>query len=247
MESKSHHLLKTDATRPQTPENRVANDQLNQVTTSVGRTVPSHGKTPDTVATFLDEANICWNPAVPSFSRNYPSSTDVTMRLPRYQPLMPPVVMSPTQDGRLLMAHSQDRLQSEIEDLKAQYQSGDQHVSQKQSKSFWGFLFLRKFILVVAFAFIMLVAFVAITFVFVTYIAPPLLELNDMMGVQTSEVKIHDVAVRGPNSVWDPHGGPASPLASASGATLSLVLKVVSVLVEYAEDIAGIFLFGRLQ
>ncbi|KAF5697406.1 hypothetical protein FMUND_15427 [Fusarium mundagurra] len=232
MESKSHHLLKTDATRPQTPENRVANDQLNQVTTPVGRTVPSHGKcistslnrelkltfdrTPDTVVAFLDEANICWSPAVLSFSRNYPTFTD-------------------------------DRLQSEIEDLKAQYQSGDQHVSQNHSKSFWDFLSLRNFILVVAFAFLMLVAFVTITTVFVTYIAPPLLELNDMMGVQTSEVKIHDVAVRGPNSVWDPHGGPASPLASASGAILSLVLKVVSAWVEYAEDIAWIFLFSRLQ
>ncbi|KAF5687918.1 hypothetical protein FDENT_5208 [Fusarium denticulatum] len=227
------------------PGNRVANDQLDQVTTPVGRTVPSHE--PDTVATFLDEPNICWSPAVPSFSRNYPTSTDMRMRLPRYHPLMPPVVMSSTQDGRLLMAHPQDRLQSEIEDLKAQYQSGDQRVSQKQSKLFWGFLFLRKLILVVAFAFIMFVASIPITVVFAPYISPSLLELNDMMGVQTSEVEIHDVAVRGPNSVWDPRGRPASPLVSASGATLSLVLKVVSAWVEYAGGIAWIFLFSRLQ
>ncbi|KAF5566060.1 hypothetical protein FPHYL_3973 [Fusarium phyllophilum] len=135
--------------------------------------------------------------------------------------------MSPTREGRPLMAHPQDRLQSEIEALKAQYQSGDQHVSQNHSKSFWDFLSLRNFILVVAFTSIMLVAFVAITIIFATYIAPPLLELNDMMGVQTSEVKIHDVALRGPNSAWDPQGRRASPFASASRATLSLVLKVV--------------------
>lgn len=105
---------------------------------------------------------------------------------------------------------------------------------------------MRKLILVVAFALIMFVAFVAITIAFASYIAPSLLELNDMMGVQNSEVKVHGIAVRGPNSVWDPHGGSASPLASASGATLSLVLKSVSALVELAEDIEGIFLFGRL-
>ncbi|KAF5977915.1 hypothetical protein FCOIX_6247 [Fusarium coicis] len=113
MESKGHHLLKTDATRPQTPENRVANNQLDQVT-PVGRTVPSHGeciltlqprtlthigRTPDTVARFLDEANIFWSPAVPSSSRNYFTSTDVRMRLPRYQPPMPPVVMSPGREA----------------------------------------------------------------------------------------------------------------------------------------------------
>ncbi|KAF5577693.1 hypothetical protein FPANT_10296 [Fusarium pseudoanthophilum] len=113
------------------------------------------------------------------------------------------------------MAHPQDRLQSEIEDLKAQHQSGGQGVSQRQSKWFWVFLFLCKLILVAAFALIMVVAFVAVTIAFASYIAPSLLQLNDIMGVQNSEV-----AVRGPNSVWDPHGGPASPLANASGAIL---------------------------
>lgn len=105
---------------------------------------------------------------------------------------------------------------------------------------------MRKLILVVTFALIMFVAFVAITISFASYIAPSLLELNDMMGVQNSEVKVHDIAVRGPNSLWDPQGGPASPLASTSGATLFLVLKVASAWVEFAQDIAGIFLFGRL-
>ncbi|KAF5631485.1 uncharacterized protein FTJAE_7888 [Fusarium tjaetaba] len=259
MESKSYQLLKTGA-----PENRVAKDQLHQVATPEDRTVPSHGKCmstslnrrvkltfvrdPDTVATFLDEANICWGPAVPSFSKDYPTSTDVIMRrLPRYQPLMLPVVMSPNQDGRLLMAHPRDRLQSEIEDLKAQHQSGGQGVSQRQSKWFWVFLSLRKLILVAAFALIMFVAFVAVTIALASYIAPSLLQLNDMMGVQNSEVKVHEIAARGPNSVWDPHGRPASPLASASGATFSLTLKVVSAWVEVTQDIAGIFLFGRLQ
>ncbi|KAF5578512.1 hypothetical protein FPCIR_11553 [Fusarium pseudocircinatum] len=119
-----------DATRPQTPENRVTEDELEQVATPVGYTAPSHA---------LREGEMIWRtPDGPSLSENYPTSTDVRMRLPRYQPLMPPVVMSPTQDGRLLMAHPQDRLQSEIEDLKAQYQLGDQRVSQKQSKLFLG-------------------------------------------------------------------------------------------------------------
>ncbi|KAF5657392.1 hypothetical protein FCIRC_13270 [Fusarium circinatum] len=91
-----------------------------------------------------------------------------------------------------------------------------------------------------AFASIVFVVSVATTIILIAYAAPLLLELIEMVGNKTSgtEVMIQDVALRGSNSLWDPYGQPASPLASASGATLSLVLKVVSAMVEYAEDIA---------
>ncbi|KAF5657391.1 hypothetical protein FCIRC_13269 [Fusarium circinatum] len=67
---------------------------------------------PNTVATFLNEANIRWSPAVLSFGSNYPSSTDVVMRLPPGQQILPSINMPSARDGSLLMAHPRDRLLS---------------------------------------------------------------------------------------------------------------------------------------
>ncbi|KAF5547745.1 hypothetical protein FMEXI_5071 [Fusarium mexicanum] len=164
MESQSNKLLKTDATCPQTPENRVANNGLNQATTPIGRTIPSHG--------------------------NYPSSTDVVMRLPPGQQILPSINMPSARDGTLLMAHPQDRLLSEIEDLKAQNQPDDQRVSQNQSKLFWGFIILRNIMLALAFASIVFVVFVATTIVLIAYAAPLLLELTEMVDNKTSGTEV---------------------------------------------------------